>query len=79
MIGGKLDIGLTAEERFKRRDVCEDFAHQPVAVAHKDEAKFPEHSRELTMRRVRQGIEGKEWTSSSLHLTSPMLTMARTL
>lgn len=63
MIGGKLVIGLTAEERFERWDLCEDLAQQLVAVAHRNAGRFPEHSREVTLQRVRRGIEGKGWTS----------------
>jgi hypothetical protein len=63
LINGKLVIGLTAEERFERWDFCEDLAQQLVAIAHKDAAKFPEHSRDVTLRRVRRGVEGKRWVS----------------
>jgi hypothetical protein len=63
MIDGKFVVGLTAEERFERWSVCEDLAQQLIAIAHKDAAKFPEHSLEVTLRRVRRGIEGKRWVS----------------
>jgi hypothetical protein len=63
MIGGKFVVGLTAEERFERWNFCEDLAQQLVAVALKDAAKFPEHSCEVTLRRVRRGLEGKGWVS----------------
>jgi hypothetical protein len=58
MVGGKLVIGLTAEQRFERWDLCEDLAQQLVAVADRDAGRFPEHSREVTLQRVRRGIEG---------------------
>lgn len=63
LIDGKFVVGLTAEERYERWEVCEDLAQQLVAVAHKDAAKFPQHSLEVTLRRVRRGIEGKGWLS----------------
>jgi hypothetical protein len=63
LIHGKFVVGQTDEERFERWDMCEDLAQQLVAVAHKDAAKFPQHSLEVTLRRVRRGIEGKGWVS----------------
>lgn len=63
MIDGKFVVGLTAEERFERWDLCEDLAQQLVAVAHKDAGKFPENSHEVTLRRVRRGLQRKQWTT----------------
>lgn len=63
MIDRKFVVGQTADERYQRWDLCEDLAQQLIAIAHRDEAKFPEHSHEVTLRRVRRGIEGKDWTS----------------
>lgn len=63
MIDGKFFVGPTAEERAERWRICEDLARQLVAVAHKDMAKFPEHSREVTLERVRRAVEGKGWAS----------------
>ncbi|WP_167401269.1 DUF2442 domain-containing protein [Paraburkholderia eburnea] len=62
-IAGRFVAGLTARERYARWDVCEDLAQQLVAKALKDAERFPENSREMTLRRVRQAIEGKAWTS----------------
>jgi hypothetical protein len=62
-IDGKFVVRQTAEERFERWGVCEDLAQQLVAVAHKDAAKFPNNTHEVTLRRVRRGVEGKRWTS----------------
>jgi hypothetical protein len=63
MIDGKFVVGLTAEERFERWDLCEDLAQQLIAIAHKDAAKFPQHTRDVTLRRVRRGLEGKRWVT----------------
>jgi hypothetical protein len=63
MIDGKLIVGLTANERYQRWDLCEDLAQQLVAVAHNDAAKFPQHSRDVTLQRVRRAIEGEKWVS----------------
>lgn len=63
MIDGKFVVGLTAEERFERWMVCEDLAQNLVTIAHNDAAKYPEHSREVTLQRVRRGVEGKRWVS----------------
>jgi hypothetical protein len=62
MIDGRFVVGLTAEERFTRWDMCEDLAHQLVPKALKDAAKFPAHSRDVTLMRIRRAIEGKQWT-----------------
>jgi hypothetical protein len=43
--------------------MCEDLAQQLVAKTLKDAAKYPEHPRDVTLRRMRRGIEGKGWTS----------------
>ena len=64
LIDGKFVVGLTEEERFERWDICEDLAQQLVGVARKDASKYPENSREVTLERVRRGIEGKHWTSA---------------
>lgn len=63
MIGGKFVVGQTDDERYERWDVCEDLAQQLVLKARKDAAKFPQHSREVTLRRMRRAIEGKGWTT----------------
>jgi hypothetical protein len=61
-IDGRLVVGLTAEERYIRWDMCEDLAQQLVPKTLKDAAMFPEHSREVTLQRMRRAIEGKAWT-----------------
>lgn len=63
MIDRKFVVGQTADERYQRWDLCEDLAQQLIAIAHKDAAKFPQHTRDVTLQRVRRGIEGKGWTS----------------
>jgi hypothetical protein len=55
-------VGLTAEERFIRWDLCEDLAQQLVPKTLKDAAKYPQNSREVTLRRMRRAIANKEWT-----------------
>ncbi len=62
-IGGRVVVGMTARERYERWDVCEDLARQLVPKALKDAAKYPSNSRDVTLRRVQQAIEGKEWTT----------------
>jgi hypothetical protein len=62
-IGGKVVVGLTAAERFQRWDLCEDLAQQLVAKALNDAAKYPQNSRDVTLRRIRRAIEGKGWTT----------------
>jgi hypothetical protein len=62
MIDGRLIVGLTAEERFIRWDMCEDLAQQLVPKTLKDALKFPQNSHEVTLRRIRRAIEGKDWT-----------------
>jgi hypothetical protein len=42
--------------------MCEDLARQLIRKALEDAAKFPEHSRDVTLRRMRRAIEGKNWT-----------------
>jgi hypothetical protein len=61
-IDGRLIVGLTAEERFIRWDMCEDLAQQLVPKTLKDAAKFASNSRDVTLRRMRRAIEGKRWT-----------------
>lgn len=61
-IDGRFVVGLTAEERFIRWDMCEDLAQQLVPKTLKDAAKFPSNSRDVTLRRIRKALEGKQWT-----------------
>jgi hypothetical protein len=61
-IEGRFVVGLTAEERYIRWDMCEDLAQQLVPKTLKDAAKYPEHSREVTLARMRRAIERKNWT-----------------
>ncbi len=63
MIGGRFVVGQTDDERYERWDLCEDLAQQLVPKTLKDAAKFPQHSREVTLRRMRRAIEGKGWTT----------------
>ncbi|WP_370882092.1 DUF2442 domain-containing protein [Paraburkholderia graminis] len=56
MIDGRFVVGLTAEKRWVRWDICEDLAQQLVAKTLKDAAKYPKNSREVTLRRVRHAI-----------------------
>lgn len=63
LIDGKFVVGLTEEERLERWSMCEDLAQQLVGVARKDASKYPDNSREVTLERLRRGIEGKQWTS----------------
>ncbi len=62
LIDGKFVAGLTAEERCTRWNMCEDLAQQLVPKALKDAAKFPMHSHDVTLRRMRRAIERKGWT-----------------
>ncbi|MFM0657356.1 DUF2442 domain-containing protein [Paraburkholderia sediminicola] len=55
-------VGLTAEERFIRWDLCEDLAQQLVPKTLKDAAKYPQNSREVTLRRMKRAIQSKGWT-----------------
>jgi hypothetical protein len=61
-IDGRFVVGLTAEERYIRWDMCEDLAQQLVPKTLKDAAKFPQNSRDATLKRMRRAIEGKQWT-----------------
>jgi hypothetical protein len=61
-IDGRLIVGLTAAERFERWDMCEDLAQQLVPKTLKDAAKYPMHSHDVTLKRIRRAIEGKKWT-----------------
>jgi hypothetical protein len=63
MIDGRFVVGLTAEERFERWDSCEDLAQQLVPKTLKDAAKFPMHSHDVTLKRMRRAIERKGWLS----------------
>jgi hypothetical protein len=65
MIGGTFVVGLTAQERFDRWRMCEDLAQQLVPKLLKDAAKFPEHSHDVTLRRMRCAIERKRWTEGA--------------
>lgn len=62
-IAGKFVVGLTAAERFERWDLCEDLAQQLVPKTLKDASKYPQNSREATLRRMRRAIDGKRWLS----------------
>ncbi len=62
-IDGRFVVGLTAEERWVRWDMCEDLAQQLVAKTLQDAAKHPQHSTEVTLNRMRRAIEGKKWTA----------------
>lgn len=62
LIDGRFVVGLTAEERFIRWDLCEDLAQQLVPKTLKDAAKYPENSRDVTLRRIRRAIANKGWT-----------------
>ncbi|WP_220377455.1 DUF2442 domain-containing protein [Paraburkholderia sp. BL6669N2] len=64
LIDGRFVVGLTAEERWVRWDICEDLAQQLVPKTLKDAAKFPEHSHDVTLRRMRRALERKQWTES---------------
>ncbi|WP_408419198.1 DUF2442 domain-containing protein [Paraburkholderia fungorum] len=61
MIDGRFVVGLTAEERWVRWDMCEDLARQLVKKTLQDAAKFPMHSHDVTLKRMRRAIERKGW------------------
>ncbi len=63
LIDGKFIVGQTDEERCARWAVCEGLAQQLVAKARKDADKYPHHSREETLQRMKQAIKCKGWTS----------------
>jgi hypothetical protein len=42
--------------------MCEDLAQQFIRKTLEDAAKYPQHSREVTLKRMRRAIEGKKWT-----------------
>lgn len=63
LINGKVVVGQTDDERFERWEVCEDLAQQLVAKAQKDSAKHPQHSREVTLQRIRRAIGSRGWVS----------------
>jgi hypothetical protein len=42
--------------------MCEDLAQQLVPKTRKDAAKYPMHSHDVTLKRIRRAIEGKKWT-----------------
>ena len=60
-IDGRFVVGLTAEERYIRWDMCEDLAQQLVPKTLKDAAKYPQNSREVTLRRMKKAIQSKGW------------------
>jgi hypothetical protein len=62
-LDGRFVVGLTAEERYTRWDMCEDLAQQLVPKTLKDAAKYPKNSRDVTLKRMRRAIEGKNWTA----------------
>ncbi|WP_220377461.1 DUF2442 domain-containing protein [Paraburkholderia sp. BL6669N2] len=64
-IDDRFVVGLTAEERWVRWDVCEDLAQQLVPKTLADAARYPQNSREVTLRRMRRAIVGKNWTERS--------------
>ncbi|WP_321815192.1 MULTISPECIES: hypothetical protein [unclassified Paraburkholderia] len=61
---GKYIAGQTDAERKERWDICEDLAHQLMPKAQKDAAAHPEHSRDVTLERVRVAVARKNWVSS---------------
>ncbi|KAA1015232.1 hypothetical protein FVF58_02725 [Paraburkholderia panacisoli] len=61
-IDGRLIVGLTAEERWVRWDMCEDLAQQLIRKTLEDAAKYPQHSRDVTLNGMRRAIERKGWT-----------------
>ncbi|MGF6572564.1 hypothetical protein SAMN05443245_4613 [Paraburkholderia fungorum] len=62
---GKYVAGQTDSEREERWDICEDLAHQLIPKARKDATEYPEHSRDVTLERVRVAVARKNWVSSS--------------
>jgi hypothetical protein len=42
--------------------MCEDLAQQLVPKTLKDAAKYPQNSREVTLRRMKKAIQSKGWT-----------------
>lgn len=55
--------GLTPEERYERWVICEDIVQQLLPVAQKDAAKYPHHSPDETLGRVRVAVARKGWVS----------------
>ncbi len=55
--------GLTPEERYERWFICEDLAKQLLPVAQEDATKYPHHSPEETLGRVRVSVAHKGWVS----------------
>ncbi|MEM5368929.1 hypothetical protein V4C53_23255 [Paraburkholderia azotifigens] len=53
----------TQEKRFERWDICEDLAQQLVSVAHKESAKRPAYTRDMTLERIRKAVANKGWIS----------------
>ncbi|PRY05927.1 hypothetical protein [Paraburkholderia sp. BL25I1N1] len=63
LIDGKFVVGQTPEERFERWDLCEDLAQQLVPKAQADAAKYPGNTPDVTLQRVRNGLQRKGWVS----------------
>lgn len=63
LIDGKFVVGQTAEERFERWDLCEDLAQQLVPKARADAAKYPSNSPAVTLQRMRNAMERKQWVT----------------
>jgi hypothetical protein len=63
LIDGKFVVGQTPEERFERWDLCEDLAQQLVPEALEDAAKYPHNSHDVTLQRVRDGLQRKGWVT----------------
>lgn len=64
-IDGRYVAGQTEAERYERWDICEDLAQQLLFVAQTDQAKYPGHSREKTLQRVRISVSQKGWCSDA--------------
>jgi len=63
LIDGKSIVGQTDDERHERWAVCEDLAQRLAAKARVDAGKYPQHSCEVTLQRIRRAIEVKGWIS----------------
>ncbi|ADG18185.1 conserved hypothetical protein [Paraburkholderia atlantica] len=60
---GKYVAGQTDNERRERWRICEDLAHQLMPKAEKDAAAHPEHSKDVTLDRIRAAVARKGWVS----------------
>ncbi|WP_322050551.1 hypothetical protein [Paraburkholderia bannensis] len=60
---GKYAAGQTDSMREERWSICEDLAHQLITKAQKDMAANPEHSRDVTLERIRVAVVRKGWLS----------------